>query len=95
MASFGLKVIRLALQGVAKVSPDAAGRAAFRLFATTPGRRPRTAKEKDLFARSAGWMRQAERVPLTFADGQVALPQTPGLGVELDEDKLHFYTRQP
>ncbi|WP_228985819.1 hypothetical protein, partial [Klebsiella pneumoniae] len=26
---------------------------------------------------------------------QVALPQTPGLGVELDEDKLHFYTRQP
>ncbi|MCU6568504.1 hypothetical protein NLK96_09065, partial [Klebsiella pneumoniae] len=25
----------------------------------------------------------------------VALPQTPGLGVELDEDKLHFYTRQP
>ncbi|MFU7997417.1 muconate cycloisomerase family protein [Klebsiella pneumoniae] len=34
-------------------------------------------------------------VPLTFADGQVALPQTPGLGVELDEDKLHFYTRQP
>jgi muconate cycloisomerase len=26
-------------------------------------------------------------VPLTFADGQVALPQT--LGVELDEDKLH------
>ena len=29
-------------------------------------------------------------VPLTFADGQVALPQTPGLGVELDEDKLHF-----
>ncbi|EIX9391814.1 muconate cycloisomerase family protein [Klebsiella pneumoniae] len=34
-------------------------------------------------------------VPLTFANGQVALPQTPGLGVELDEDKLHFYTRQP
>ena len=27
-------------------------------------------------------------VPLTFADGQVALPQTPGLGVELDEDQL-------
>ncbi|TAA61480.1 alpha/beta hydrolase [Shinella sp. JR1-6] len=70
MASFGLKVIRLALSGVARISPDAAGRAAFRLFATTPGRRPRTAKEKDLFARSAGWMRQAERVPLTFAGGR-------------------------
>ncbi|VTO10396.1 muconolactone isomerase [Klebsiella pneumoniae] len=29
-------------------------------------------------------------VPLTFADGQVALPQTPGLGVELDEDNCIF-----
>jgi pimeloyl-ACP methyl ester carboxylesterase len=69
MASFGLKVIRLALSGVAKISPDAAGRAAFRLFATTPGRRPRTAKEKELFARSQGWMGQAERVTLAFAGG--------------------------
>lgn len=33
-------------------------------------------------------------VPLTFAEGQVVLPQTPGLGVELDEDKLQFYTRK-
>ena len=69
MASFGLKVIRLALSGVAKVSPHAAGRAAFRLFATTPGRRPRTAKEKELLARSDGWMRQAQRVELRFAGG--------------------------
>jgi pimeloyl-ACP methyl ester carboxylesterase len=69
MASFGLKVIRLALSSVAAVSPAAAGRAAFRLFATTPGRRPRTAKEKELFARSEGWMRQAQRVELSFAGG--------------------------
>ena len=69
MASFGLKVIRLALSGVAKVSPHAAGRAAFRLFATTPGRRPRTAKEKELLARSDGWMRQAQHVELRFAGG--------------------------
>ncbi|MGQ3209509.1 MAG: alpha/beta hydrolase [Shinella sp.] len=69
MASFGLKVIRLALSSVAAVSPAAAGRAAFRLFATTPGRRPRTAKERELFARSEGWMRQAQRVELTFAGG--------------------------
>lgn len=33
-------------------------------------------------------------VPLTFADGHVTLPQTPGLGIELDEDKLRFYTRK-
>ncbi|MCJ8148807.1 alpha/beta hydrolase [Shinella sedimenti] len=66
MASFGLKVIRLALSGMAAVSPDAAGRAAFRIFATTPARRPRTVKEKALFARSEGWMRQAQRVTLEF-----------------------------
>ncbi|MGX5722661.1 alpha/beta hydrolase [Shinella zoogloeoides] len=69
MASFGLKVIRLALSGVAAVSPNAAGRAAFRLFATTPRRRPGTAKEKELFARSRGWMRQAQRVTLSFEGG--------------------------
>ena len=33
-------------------------------------------------------------VPLTFTDGSVILPQTPGLGVELDEDKLQFYARK-
>ena len=60
MASFGLQVIRLALSGVAKVSPEAAGRAAFRIFATTPGRKPRTAKERELFARSEGWMQRGE-----------------------------------
>jgi pimeloyl-ACP methyl ester carboxylesterase len=69
MASFGMKVIRLALRSVAALSPDIAGRAAFRLFATTPGRRPRTAKERELLARSEGWMRQAERVQLAFEGG--------------------------
>ena len=69
MAPFGLKVIRLALSGLGTLSPDAAGRAAFRLFSTTPGRRARTAKEKALLAASEGWMRQARRVELRFADG--------------------------
>lgn len=32
--------------------------------------------------------------PLTFADAQVTLPQTPGLGVALDEDKLRHYSRK-
>lgn len=70
MASFRLKVIRLALSGVSAVSPQTAGRLAFRLFATTPPRRPRSAKEKDLLATSEGWMRQAARVPLSFAGGR-------------------------
>ncbi len=86
MAPFGLKVIRLALAGLSTISPEAAGRAAFRLFATTPRRRPASVKERELLARSEGWMRQAERVPLTFAGGTAvahcfaARPCTPFAG---------------
>lgn len=32
--------------------------------------------------------------PLDFSDGQVTLPQGPGLGVEIDEDKLRYYARK-
>ena len=32
--------------------------------------------------------------PLTFGQGQVTLPQGPGLGVEIDDDKLRFYARK-
>ncbi|MBD9372223.1 alpha/beta fold hydrolase [Rhizobium sp. ARZ01] len=70
MASFALKVIRRALGATAAVSPEAAGRIAFRIFTTTPSRRPAHEKERVLLAQSQGWMRQAERVPLTFAGGR-------------------------
>jgi muconate cycloisomerase len=33
------------------------------------------------------------RTPLRFADGKVELPQSPGLGVEVDEEQLQRYTR--
>lgn len=32
--------------------------------------------------------------PLDFSDGEVTLPQGPGLGVEIDEDKLRYYARK-
>lgn len=32
--------------------------------------------------------------PLNFANGQVDLPNGPGLGIEIDEDKLRFYQRK-
>lgn len=32
--------------------------------------------------------------PLAFSQGQVTLPQGPGLGVEIDDDKLRFYARK-
>ncbi|MGG2076247.1 enolase C-terminal domain-like protein [Lelliottia nimipressuralis] len=32
--------------------------------------------------------------PLDFSDGQVTLRKGPGLGVEIDEDKLRYYARK-
>ena len=32
--------------------------------------------------------------PLRFANGHVSLPSGPGLGVDIDEDKLRFYRRK-
>ena len=70
MASFGLQVIRAALGALQAVSPDLAGRFAFRLFATTPSRRPKQGKERALLAASTAWMAEAERVALNFAGGR-------------------------
>ncbi|MDX3925368.1 MAG: alpha/beta fold hydrolase [Shinella sp.] len=71
MASFPLKVIRLALATTSAISPSAAGRIAFGIFSRTPPRRPRSAKERELLSQSEGWMRQARRVTLDFAGGRV------------------------
>jgi len=32
--------------------------------------------------------------PLDFSQGEVTLPQGPGLGIDIDEDKLRHYARQ-
>jgi L-alanine-DL-glutamate epimerase-like enolase superfamily enzyme len=32
--------------------------------------------------------------PLTIRDGFVMVPTGPGLGVEVDEDKLRFYSKR-
>ncbi|MCF3639926.1 lysophospholipase [Rhizobium sp. TRM95111] len=70
MASFTLKVIRGTFAAVDRLSPRAAGRLAFRLFATTPSRRPKSAKERELLGASRIWMSNARAVDLRFAGGQ-------------------------
>lgn len=72
MASFGLKVTRLAFALMGTVSPDVAGRAAFRLFCRTPARKPKGAKAQAAFAMGAERLRHAERRVVTVPDGALA-----------------------
>lgn len=73
MASFAIRVTRLALKCVSAISPDAAGRAAFQLFSLTPGRKPKTAKERAALVAALPVMARAKRVTLSFAGGWVAV----------------------
>jgi pimeloyl-ACP methyl ester carboxylesterase len=71
MASFVIEVTRLALKCVSAISPEAAGRLAFRLFSVTPSRNPSNAKEKAAMAAAAPLMARAQPVTLSFAGGWV------------------------
>ncbi|WP_426236121.1 alpha/beta fold hydrolase [Pararhizobium sp. DWP1-1-3] len=71
MASFAIKVTRLALKTVAAFSPEAAGRLAFRLFSVTPSRTPRSGKEKAALTAAEPVMARARLVTLSFAGGWV------------------------
>jgi pimeloyl-ACP methyl ester carboxylesterase len=71
MASFAIEVTRLALRCVSAVSPETAGRLAFRLFSVTPGRKPSNGKERALLAAAAPAMAKARPVTLSFSGGWV------------------------
>jgi pimeloyl-ACP methyl ester carboxylesterase len=71
MASFAVKVTRLALKTVAAFSPEKAGRLAFRLFSITPSRKPKSFKEKTALAAAESVMASARLVTLSFAGGWV------------------------
>jgi pimeloyl-ACP methyl ester carboxylesterase len=71
MASFAVKVTRLALKCVSAVSPEMAGQLAFRLFSITPSRKPRSAKEKAALAAAEPVMARARPVTLSFAGGWI------------------------
>ncbi|NVD38735.1 alpha/beta fold hydrolase [Ensifer sp. HO-A22] len=71
MASFAIKVIRHALAGVSAISPEAAGRLAFKLFTVTPGRKPKNAKERAALAAAAPVIAKGKPVTLSYAGGWV------------------------
>ncbi|KQV31426.1 hydrolase [Rhizobium sp. Root73] len=71
MASFAIKVTRLALKAVSAFSPEKAGRLAFRLFSITPSRKAKSGKEKAALAAAEPVMARARPVTLSFSDGWV------------------------
>lgn len=71
MASFATKVIRLSLKAVSAVSPETAGKIAFRIFCRTPSRKPRNGKERALLEAAAPVVARARRVTLSIAGGWV------------------------
>lgn len=71
MASFAIKVTRLALKCVSAFSPEAAGRLAFRLFSITPSRKPKSSKERAALAAAEPVMARARPVTMSFAGGWV------------------------
>ncbi|WP_027667645.1 alpha/beta hydrolase [Rhizobium leguminosarum] len=72
MANFALDVTRLGFSLLQAVSPDLAGRAAFRLFCRTPSAKPKGAKARAAHAAGAARLAGAERFTLRLAGGRQA-----------------------
>jgi pimeloyl-ACP methyl ester carboxylesterase len=65
---------------VGAVSPEAAGRLAFRLFARTRSPEPSTKKERDLFESARGRMSEAVSSPIAVNGGQAVLHRFAPIG---------------
>ncbi|MBB3159839.1 alpha/beta fold hydrolase [Rhizobium laguerreae] len=72
MANFALDVTRLGFSLLQAVSPDLAGRVAFRLFCRTPSAKPKGAKARAAHAAGAARLAGAERFTLQLAGGRQA-----------------------
>ncbi|MBY3221897.1 alpha/beta hydrolase [Rhizobium laguerreae] len=72
MANFALDVTRLGFSLLQAVSPDLAGRVAFRLFCRTPSAKPKGAKARAAHAAGAARFAGAERFTLRLAGGRQA-----------------------
>ncbi|MFT4180389.1 MAG: alpha/beta hydrolase [Rhizobium sp.] len=70
MPPFALKVTRLGLSSLSRVSPRLAGRAAFKLFCLTPSRKPQGAKAKAAHAEGRARLASAEAIMLSFRGGR-------------------------
>ncbi|MBB5573641.1 MULTISPECIES: alpha/beta hydrolase [Rhizobium] len=70
MPSFALKVTRLGLSSLGRISPRLAGKAAFKLFCLTASRRPQGAKAEAAHAQGRARLNSAEQIMLSFQGGQ-------------------------
>lgn len=70
MPSFALKVTRSGLSGLGRLSPQLAGKAAFRLFCLTPSRRPLGSKAKAAHKEGQERLVPAEQFMLPFPGGR-------------------------
>lgn len=70
MPSFVLKVTRLGLSSLSRVSPKLAGQAAFKLFCLTPSRKPQGAKARAAHAEGRARLAAAEAIMLSFRGGR-------------------------
>jgi pimeloyl-ACP methyl ester carboxylesterase len=72
MSSYIVKLTGQAINLAGLVSPQTAGRMAFRLFSSTSSPEPAKGKARKLYEISQGHMRQAEKLLLPVPDGHVA-----------------------
>ena len=72
MASFIHKVIRLGFDITGRMAPETAGRVAFRIFSSTPSRRPSSAKARRTIEHARPIMESAKKTILRTRDGSVA-----------------------
>jgi pimeloyl-ACP methyl ester carboxylesterase len=70
MPSFALKVTRLGLSSLSRISPKLSGKAAFKLFCLTPSRRPQGAKATVAYAEGRARLSSAEEIMLSFRGGR-------------------------
>ena len=71
MSPFALRLTRFAFSSLERLSPDLAGRVAFRLFCFTPSRKPKGGKAETVFHRGRRRLETAHCAMLATKDGRV------------------------
>lgn len=72
MTSFSLQVTRFGLSVLGRIDPDRAGRAAFRIFCRTPGRKPKTKAYAARLELANRELERAKRLDLIIDRGLIA-----------------------
>lgn len=88
MPSLSQKVIHFGFDIAGRLAPVTTGRLAFRLFATTPSRKPGSQKARTALKDAKVIMAQATRLDLSISQGRVATWYFPAVGPEATDTVL-------